>query len=409
MPASTSRTPAAKGKSVALTFDPRYVEWLIQAWLKSDLAPMKLEELTAHVVRYVRDRLTELNSMGLADEDVSDDAITKALTLLQSLDLITKQKITPKPPKPPRLKKGEAPPPVRAVIPLEPPYYQMAVTTVGRSLLTQPVATGGLRPALVRRIVERCPDLMTLLEAITKGGTVVRPVRSLQPGAPTRGAAYNHALEEGIGEFWTKNVGHDLPQFTGPNGKPVAAGKLPDAAAAVVLQRHPAGALKQLDKMLASAGLLGLIWTYTQQVNEVIGAMTVGSAALWDTGSFLPNTPSWDANSSRFLEALVAAHQTCANGSGYAPITALRGALGRALHISAPVADDLIRTAREAGDRGAQAVVLHFEPDEEASYARDRQPLIWKQHAFDNIEVSPRAGARGHIQFADSTARTSVR
>ena len=91
MPTSKTSTPAARGRNVTLTFDPRYVEWIIQAWLACDLAAMKLEELTAHIVTYIGDRLIELNSMGLPDEEVSDDAIAKALALLQNLDLVTKK------------------------------------------------------------------------------------------------------------------------------------------------------------------------------------------------------------------------------------------------------------------------------------------------------------------------------
>ena len=314
--------------------------------------------------------------------------------------------MTPKPPTPPRRKKGEVPSAPSVAPPLEPPYYQMAVTPLGRSLLTQPVAPGGLRPELVRRIVEQSLDLATLLHALDRTGPLLRPVRSLLPGAPTRGAAYNRAIEVGIEEFWANNVGRHHPPFTAPNGKPIPVGKLVDASATTLLQQHPVGALRQLDKVLAIAGLLGLIWISTQPVNEVIGAIIVGSAAYADNGSFEPNIPSWDAIKSRFLETLFAAHQSCANGSGYAPIGSLRGALGLTLHISAPVADELIRQARETGDRGEQPILLHFEPDEEVSYASERRPLIWKQHAFDYVEVVRRFGGSEHDQYAETIART---
>ena len=55
----------------ALTFDPRYVDLVIQTWQKHDFQPMPPEELASAIEQQANDSFRALNEKGLREEDVS--------------------------------------------------------------------------------------------------------------------------------------------------------------------------------------------------------------------------------------------------------------------------------------------------------------------------------------------------
>jgi len=392
MPASRSTTNAsatAAPKALTLNFDPRYVEFLIQAWLARDFAPVHLDDLIAATAGYAEEAFRTLNVMGLPEETVSNEEIKRAITLFITLGLAKQKRVTPKPPKP--SKRGNPPQLQSTPAPLAPPYSEVTVTPDGCDLMTQPKVTGALRPGIIHRIVAQSPGLAALLRSFHEHGPLARPVRSLTPFAPTRGALYTQEVEAGIQAFWAevdlaKSRAHAV-QPTSPAKKPTAA-KLIDIAAAEALQRHPAGSLKQLDKLIDIASELGIVWCDATQVNDVIAARWVGSAAISIDGGFTPNTSTWDEIGPRFLKALMQAHTARADGTGFVTVTSLRGVLGRTLGVSAPVVDAFLCQARADGDQRRSAVTLHFEPDEDATYASNRRPLIWNGRAYDQVLVT---------------------
>jgi hypothetical protein len=164
-------------------------------------------------------------------------------------------------------------------------------------------------------------------------------------------------------------------------------------AHADALMRHAAGKLKSLDTLVSLASAFGLAWEDVEQVNSVVAVRSIGSAAVSFDGTYSPNTLDWNQAGSRFIQALVRAHASRADGSGFATVEALRGALGQSLHIAPSIADALLRKAREEGDRGTVPVQLYFVENEDLMYAKNRRPLLWHDHAFDFIEVRPLAGS----------------
>src|SRR5579859_35142 len=172
MPATRTASARPTTKGIALTFDPRYVEWVIQAWLTRDLAAMKVDKLVALATAYIEERLTELTSMGLHEEDVSADAVNKAIALLKNLGLLQQRRVTPQPPRQPRGKKVAQPAPAVQMV-VEPPYVSISATADGRTVLSEPTATGGIRVELVRRIVAKSPELATLLTALDVHGPLI--------------------------------------------------------------------------------------------------------------------------------------------------------------------------------------------------------------------------------------------
>src|SRR5262249_3440947 len=85
--------------------------------------------------------------------------------------------------------------------------------------------------------------------------------------------------------------------------------------------------------------------------------------------------------------ALTVAHKERSDSTGFAPIEALRGTLGRILALSPAAVDYVLVSARDAGDHGDVPLVLHFEPNEDLQYSPVRDPLIWRGHAYDFVEV----------------------
>jgi hypothetical protein len=388
MPTSraTGQSSPAAPKTLALNFDPRYVEFLIQTWLARDFAPSKLDDLIAAVARRADETLTELNAIGLHEESVSMDKVKSAVALMKTLGLLRQRRVTPKPLK--QTKNGklvEAEPAVA----LDAPYTEVALTSDGLDVFAHFSAAGGLRPTLMRQIVAKSPELTTLLQALRDQGPIVRPIRSLTVDATTRGAAYTHAVEEGLEAFWTrfgsaKSPSHAEETSVARTNRPTAA-KLIENASTTALKRHPAGTLKQLDKLLALASELGLVWSDTIQINDVIAARLSGSAASVVDGEFAPNAPTWNDIRPRFLEALARAHGARADGTGFVSVEALRGALGHDLRLSAPVIDAFLCQARADGDQGRSTITLHFEPNEDVIYSRERRPLIWNGRAYDQV------------------------
>lgn len=384
MPATRTASARPTTRGIALTFDPRYVEWVIQAWLTRDLAPMKLDELVALATAYAEERLTELTSMGLHEEDASADAVNKAIALLKNLGLLQQRRVTPKPPRQPRGKKVAQPAPAVQMA-VEPPYYAISATADGRTVLSEPPATGGIRVELVRRIVAKSPELTTLLTALDEHGPLIRPVRSLTPLAPTRGAAYARSVEEGIEEFWSRILRRDPPASSGAAARRPAPAKVIEAAAKAALSLHPAGVVTQADKLLPLASALGLVWMDTRQVNEVIGAQYVGSAASRDEMGFAPHVPSWEGIRDRFVEELVRAYRSRADSVGFATLEAIRGAIGHTLSVSPAIVDALLCEARDRGDQHELPILLQFEPNDDLLGEKARRPLVWQRDAYDLI------------------------
>src|SRR5258708_17345510 len=121
-------------------------------------------------------------------------------------------------------------------------------------MLKEDVAMGGLRLELVRRVVTRSPDLTAFLTALDTGGPLITPISSLTPVAPTRGAAYNRAVDEGVEAFWIQIMRQEVPaSANGASAKSVrrpAAGKLIENAAALALKGYPASTMKQAGKLM---------------------------------------------------------------------------------------------------------------------------------------------------------------
>lgn len=371
----TASTRASAPKGPALAFDPRYVNFVIETWQNHDLAPMRLEELVAATSEHAKDALIRLNEMGLLEEDVVPGEIAKVITIFKTLKLLRQVQTGPR----------------------DARVTKVYVTPEGRDILGERPTIGGLRPQFTQLLVSKSPELQTLLCALNEHGPLVQPVLSLMVGAPRKGKPYSEAIEQGLEQFWTHaaqtNGHHSLSENGTSNGAAKAQKLTPkqvlDSAKARAAANHPASKLKQLDKLAPLASVLGLTWTDIEQLNDVIAAQYIGAATLQDaTGACVPNTLTWDEIKWTFVPALVRAHAARENGSGFATIDALRGAIGHAIHLSPSVVDSLICAAREAGERHEAPVSLHFEPNEDMLYHRERHPLIWLDHAFDFVEVT---------------------
>ncbi len=229
-----------------------------------------------------------------------------------------------------------------------------------------------------------------MLDLLAAHGPLTRPVLHLVQEAPRRGAAYQAAIKDGLLEYQRQAT---TTIITTPHiaYEPASAKATPaqriKAAQAWAARTHPAGTLKQLDKAVAIGLAFGLLWVDVAQVNEVIGTESVGLAAAKTAKGYRPNIVTWPGDSGKFLPALVSAVSTRANGSGFATIQEVRGALGRKLNLSPAAVDALLREARDAGDRHEIPIELHFEPDEDQLYALQRDPLIWREEAFEFITV----------------------
>ena len=354
-------------QGLALTFDTRYVTAVVDAWRAQGLAPITLAELERQTAELLRQRFIARTIMGMREEIVSLPAVTKALGVLTAVKLAKKA----------TRGSGEA----RVAL--------LTPTAQGFEVLREEPVGGVLYPRFAECVSAASGTIRTLLDLLTEHGPLNLPVLQLTPEAPRRGAHYQIAVKDGLDAFrsQTTPVAPDLYvpyDLVRPNATPAQRLK---AARSWALQAHPAGSLNQLDKAITISLNLGLVWTDLAQVNEVIAAKSIGLAATKGASGYRPHILSWPADSTAFVKALMDAVSERANGSGFATIQEVRGALGRQLQLSPVAVDVLLREARDAGDRHEIPIELHFEPDEDQLYAQQRDPLIWREEAFEFITV----------------------
>lgn len=351
----------------ALTFDPRYVTSAIDVWRTRDLAPFVLPDLERATTRLIRERFIAWTTMGMREQTVSESSVTKAINLLTALKLAKKT----------TRGTGET-----RVITLTP-------TRDGRDALVEEPVSGAVYLRFAERLSKASGDIANLLDLLASNGPFVQPILHPIAEAPRRGAAYQSALKEGLHEFQRQMTGTRLTpsvSYEPASLKATPAQRL-KAAQTWAAQAHPAGTLKQIDKAVAVGVAFGLLWVDVVQINEVIGSQSIGLAATSTAAGYRPNILSWPDDSGAFIPALISAISSRANGSGFATIQDVRGAIGRALQLSPIAVDIVLRQARDAGDRHEIPIELHFEPDEDQLYAQQRDPLIWREEAFEFITV----------------------
>jgi hypothetical protein len=355
----------AKGPS--LNIDPRYLDFAISVWRQEDFASLPLAEFEANVAERASVALNEFNLMGLAKEQVKPSLVKSAITLFKSMKLAKSVPVGPRD--------------VRAT--------QLAITPLGREVLSEPPAIGGIHRYLVSILVSVSPPLAALLKYLNDYGPLSRPISSPIPGTPRKGAAYNRALLAGLVEYSDRVGGFGTQQHMHPASgrqKQTASQRLKEAITEAT-KRHPVSTIAGVEKIIPLAAALGLLWIDRVQVNEALGIESVGTATTQQDGAVFPNAPDWRTMSAQFTELLLNTHFTRMYGSGFSSIDALRGGVGRVLRLSPPVVDALICRARVAGDRGESPVRLQFEANDDLSYTPGRRPLIWENTAFDFVEV----------------------
>jgi hypothetical protein len=159
------------------------------------------------------------------------------------------------------------------------------------------------------------------------------------------------------------------------------------AASAAATGQHPASRIPAFDKAVALAADLGLLWRDVEPINQALGVESIGSAAHPHAGTLIPNVLTWQESAPRFQETLWRVYRHRVDSSGFVTIASVRGGVGRELRLSAPVVDSFLCLTREAGERGDAPVTIEFEPNDDLLYAADRRPLIWRDSAFDFVEV----------------------
>ena len=332
---------------------------------------MPLEELVLEATAAAEEVFVELTSMGLSEEDASNKKTKSIITLLSSLKLVKSTMLRPRNAK----------------------VSHVAVTQEGRDVMVEPSAIGGVRVTLVRRLIGQSAELTTVLRVLHDQGPFALPILSRTAGSPSRGAAYLRAVEEGIDQFLQRmpqQNGHAIAKPAASKGarKPTA-GQILAAAQAATAASHPAGALRNFSSLIPVATALGLLWTDNEQINDVVAAHSIGSAASNTVNGYVPNTPTWEQIGSAFVPGLVQAYDSCADRSGFATIEAVRGFFGRTLQLAPPIVDDLLRTTRELGDERQLSFTVQFEPNDELIHSKARHPLIWRRHAYDFLELRP--------------------
>ena len=363
-----SRTSGTVPRGPALTFDPRYVDFLLDTWKSHSFDVMPLDALITEATTRAEDALDKLTSMGLRSESASSTKTKGIVTLLKSLKLIKQTTTGPKGAK----------------------IAMLQMTPSGRVVLPESPGTGGIRVGLVRQLVAQSSTLSALLGALDEQGPLRRPVLSRQPGSPSRGAPYVQAIEDGVAQFWStllSGTHQTRPLSSGASKRKPTPAQILAAAQASAFTHHLAGSLPRLDQLVPLAQALGLLWAASDQINSVLATSAIGSAAVKTAEGYAPNTPTWEEIGTIFLNQLVQAHRAHADSTGFASIDAIRGALGKLLHLSPTVVDALLCQARAFGDHGNGPVVLHFEEDEERISDRTRVPLQWQGRLYDFIEV----------------------
>ena len=350
----------------ALTFDPRYVTAAIDAWRARDLESIGQTDLEREIARLMRERFIAWSLMGMREQTVSAPAVKQAIGVFTALKLARK---TTK-------GKGEA------------KVAMFATTADGFEILAEEPVGGALYPHFAECLSSASADIHNLLNLLSEYGPLTQPILHPIPEAPRRGAAYQIAIKEGLSDYHrqaTTIITSLHITYEPTNPKPTPAQRI-KAAQSWAMQAHPVGALKQLEKAVAIGLAFGLLWWILLQVNEVIGIKSIGLAATKTAKGYRPNILSWPSDSDKFIPALISAISTRANGSGFATIQEVRGAIGRKLDLSPVAVDVLLREAREAGDRHEIPLELHFEPDEDQIYAIQRDPLVWREGAFSSLQ-----------------------
>jgi hypothetical protein len=351
----------AATRKVALNFDPRYLTFLLHAWNQHQFQPMPLDELKGLALQEAEEHFTRLNAMGLLEEEVSADKVGKAMNVLKGLKLTTEKKVGPK----------------------ANPMTRIAPTKDGKSVLEGEHMIYSVPTHLVQELVASSPDLLKLLSSLETDGPLCLPAYVPDIDAPKKKALVQRAAQEGITRYLALAGTPALSLDS--TGTPAAQIK---RLAEQYLAFHPAGQLKGIDKLIALAEQLGLIWTHAQRVSSVVVVRKHGLAAQpGGNKGYAPRIPEWPAYAPTFAKQLIKAHAQVADSSGFAAIEDLRGMLGEDLGLSAPVIDDFIGRLRDAADRREVPIRLHFEEDEEMLYEKGRHPLIWHGRAFDFVEV----------------------
>jgi hypothetical protein len=344
-----------------LSFDTRYLESTIDVWSRNGLRPVPVDTLKNEVQEALEGYFVELNSIGLLEEDVASDRVDKAIAALKKLKLATEKKTGPK----------------EAKIPY------LHITSNGKPILSANPQSGGIRPQIVQKVLEQDEQLHALLATLFTNGPFSIPIKYLQPDAPTKKKDVDADILKGLENFCGQ-YGNGSYAISGKN----AAEKI-KTTLAYALTLHPIGSVKGWEKLIDQASALGLIWIRSHPLSRTISVKTFGVAAVQtEQGSYVPFVPDWTEFSSIFVEALIKAHKEVSDSTGFAAIEDIRGAIGENIHLSASIVDDFLCKTRELADTRGIPIRLHFEEDEELFYQKGRNPLIWRKHAFDYVEVT---------------------
>lgn len=347
----------------ALSFDPQYVNFVISAWGTQDFAPVVVADLQRLALAHADRVFTQLNVIGLAPQEAKPAAVKSAISLINALKLA---KQTSSGTRSARIAK-------------------ISATPLGREILPEGPQAGTIRVRFVGHLVTSSPSLSSLLASLEKRGPLSRPIAHPLPGTPTKGAAFNRGILEGLTHYYEQEGRAAEP--AGPSSARRSPAQELKAVALQATQRHPAGATPSAEKVIALAAELGLLWRDIEPINQSLGVESIGSAATAHDGTLIPRVPLWQSAAAQFQETLWRVYRQRVDSSGLTTIASLRGGIGRALGVSAPVVDAFLCLTREAGERGESSLTLQFEPNDEVLYTRNRQPLIWQDTAFDFIEV----------------------
>jgi|GEM_PF-6800316 len=357
--------PTNAPRPLALTFDPLYVSFALEVWCGRRLTSIRRSDFEALVAELAESYFESRTAMGCHEETVSLTKISRALALLKALQLVKQTTTGPRDARETWIEGAPS----------------------GEAVLQEQPAAAGLRPLLAEAIVAQSPDLRMLLRALQEDGPYTQPVLQFQPGAPRRGASYSQAMAEGIAAYQARYDGSRNGHAASPETKRLTAAQQLKSAQTAAGQHHPAGKTRSLEALVSLAAGLGFLWIDNNSVNSVISARQIGLASTRRQESYRPAVPEWKVNRGGYVHALTTAHAEHLDATGFTPIGALRGALGRTLALSPAAVDYVLVSAREAGDRGEIPISLHFEPNEDLLYSSERDPLIWRDHAYDFVEV----------------------
>ncbi len=355
---------AASGPS--LKFDPRYVNFMVEAWQERSFAPIEEVELKEIARVKAEDTLIAYTAMGFPAEMVSDPNISSSYTLLKSLKLIKEASSGPKGAK------------IKKLVP----------SPVGQQAFSSQEVIGWISLPIVKLLTTQNTDLKNFLQILEEAPPLELPILRPTPLAPKKKEAAQKLLQTGLIEFGRK--WHQEQQM-----EQIFLAKIPQAKAVkqaldIAIAQHPLKKIASLETLLSIAEQLGLIWTDTQQINAVLALKTIGCAAVLQDGVYVPHIPKWEEIESQFFKELMQLGTARADQSGFVTVEALRGGLGRAFHISPQIVDMLLCKAREETDKAGGPLQLFFDENEEAINAKGRHPLIWEGRTYDFVVVAAR-------------------